>query len=236
LLLNLRFTGWHRYKATNTVSLVYQNGSLAAENLSGKRFEWLPTGRSLFRDKRVPRENLNGLVIGRTGVSAVLYTLTGIGGPWAQDPPYYATVERFETGPEMDVSTTVIETWHGWTHRRSIYFVPNGPILVLDEASGPSTSSAELVWHLPGGAHSSGQRIRLREGESPAEVVFLPNKGEVHFNLNETGMHVQVSGTGSLSLATVFLTNDWAGAEITATPNSITILGKRSVTIPLGER
>jgi hypothetical protein len=235
LLLNLRFTGWHRYKATNTVSLVYQNGSLAAENLSGKRFEWLPTGRSLFRDKRVPRENLNGLVIGRTGVSAVLYTLTGIGGPWAQDPPYYATVERFETSPEMDVSTTVIENWHGWTHRRSIYFVHDGPIIVLDEASGPSTSPAELVWHLPGGAQSSGQRIRLREGESPAEAVLLPNKGEIHYNSDEAGMHVLVSGTGSLSLTTVFLTNDWAGAEITATSNSLTILGKRSVTIPLGE-
>jgi hypothetical protein len=103
LLVNLRFTGWHRYKATGTVTLVYQGKALAADVLDGQPFSWLPVGRSLFRDKRVPRENLNGLVVAKTGMAAVLYTLTGAGGPWAQDPPYYAEVVAFETGEEMDL-------------------------------------------------------------------------------------------------------------------------------------
>jgi len=80
LLVNLRFTGWHRYKATGTVTLVYQGGTLSADVLDGKPFSWLPVGRSLFRDKRIPWENLNGLVMEKTGMAAVLYRLTGIGG------------------------------------------------------------------------------------------------------------------------------------------------------------
>jgi hypothetical protein len=102
LLVNLRFTGWHRYKATGTVTLVYRGEILAADVLDGRLFSWLPKGRSLFRDKRIPRENLNGLVVAKTGMAAVLHALAGIGGSWAQDPPYYAEVVAFETGEEMD--------------------------------------------------------------------------------------------------------------------------------------
>jgi len=35
LLLNLRFSGWHRYKATNTITLVHQDPPLVTELLSG---------------------------------------------------------------------------------------------------------------------------------------------------------------------------------------------------------
>ena len=210
LMLNLRFTSWHRYKATNAVTLVYQNEPLAAEKLSGEVFSWLPKGRSLFRDKRVPRENLNGLVVARTGLSAVLSTLTGIGGPWAQDPPYYASVENFATGPVMDTSTTAIEGWRGWTHRRTIYFYHDGPIVVVDDARGPDTSPAAVFWHIPEGAQIQGTRVLLRAGENPAEMVIVPLAGEIHANGNE----VQVQSSGRVSLVTVFLTGEWVGADV----------------------
>ena len=87
MLLNLRFSGWHRYKATNGVVLLYQDGPIVVEKSNGDSFSWLPTGRQLFRDKRVPRENLNGLLIPRTGWAQVVHRLTGIGSDWAQDPP-----------------------------------------------------------------------------------------------------------------------------------------------------
>ena len=83
LLLNLRFTGWHRYKASNTITLLYKDGVLASDQLTGERFGWLPEGRSLFRDKRIPRENLNGLLVEKVGLSRVLNELTGLGSPWA---------------------------------------------------------------------------------------------------------------------------------------------------------
>ena len=60
------------------------------EITSGENSNWLPTGKSLFCDKHIPRENLNGLQIAKTGLAAALYQLTGIGGSWAQDPPFYA--------------------------------------------------------------------------------------------------------------------------------------------------
>ncbi len=130
------------------MTLVYKNGVLSADVLDGKPFSWLPVGRSLFRDKRVPRENLNGLVVEKTGMAAVLYGLTGIGGPWAQDPPYYAEVVALETGPERDCAHIRLVGWRGWQHDRWIYFYHNsGPIIVVDQAQGPAGARAGLVWH-----------------------------------------------------------------------------------------
>ena len=39
LLFNLRFSGWHRYKATNTVTSMDQGGPLISEETTGKTFE-----------------------------------------------------------------------------------------------------------------------------------------------------------------------------------------------------
>ena len=54
LLLNLRFSGWHLYKASNTVTLLYQQGPVVMEDNFRRTSGWLPEGRSLFRDKRIP--------------------------------------------------------------------------------------------------------------------------------------------------------------------------------------
>ncbi len=108
-------------------------------------------------------------------MSAVLYHLTGIGGPWAQDPPYYAEVVAFETGEDLDWSHTRITNWRGWQHDRRIYFHHNGgPIVVVDEAKGPPGRRAAIVWHLIGDGVVEGNRIRLRGGEHPVEVQFIP--------------------------------------------------------------
>jgi hypothetical protein len=223
LLLNLRFTGWHRYKATNTLSLLYQDGSLAAEELGDKPFTWLPVGRSLFRDKRIPRENLNGLLVECTGMSAVLYEMAGIGSPWAQDPPYYAKVERFETGTQLDVSSTVLEGWRGWQHKRTVYFYHKGPIVVVDDAQGPIGPRAALIWHVDvaGDGQVQGQRIQLRGGKNPAEMLllpFLPGKVQVERRPGQgDSPNLQViysaPANGRLGVVTLFLTGEWVGAE-----------------------
>lgn len=237
LSLNLRFTGWHRYKASNTVMLVYQKGPLAAEDLNHGKFGWLPVGRSLFRDKRIPRENLNGLVIERSGLSAVLYALTGIGGPWAQDPPFYAQVERFETTAQADLSTTLIDGWRGWAQRRSVVFYHGGPIVILDDAQGPAGALGAFTWHLPGAAAPAGTRLTLRDGASPVEMVLVPVGEEVRFQADEAGQNVQVQGHGQIHLATVFLNGNWAGAEVTATQDGLKIIqGERTLTIPWSQK
>jgi hypothetical protein len=222
LLLNLRFTGWHRYKASNTITLVYQNGPLAADVLDGKPFTWLPVGRSVFRDKRVPRENLNGLLVERSGMSAVLYALTSVGGPWAQDPPHYAEVVAFETGDELDWSHTRLVDWRGWQHDRWVYFYHGGgPIIVVDGAEGPPGDQAALVWHLVGKGVVEDRRIRLRDGDDPVEIVLMPvgPDGRVEVAESEGGdsrlcIVYYALPDGRLRLVTLFLPGWWAGAEI----------------------
>ena len=43
------------YKATNAITLLYQGTPLVIGSMTGESFGWLPKGRSLFRDKRIPR-------------------------------------------------------------------------------------------------------------------------------------------------------------------------------------
>lgn len=211
LLVNLRFTGWHRYKATGTVTLVYRGGVLSADVLDGQPFSWLPVGRSLFRDKRIPRENLNGLVVEKTGMAAVLYGLTSFGSPWAQDPPYYAEVVAFETSSEKDWAHIRLVSWRGWQHNRWIYFYRNGgPVVVMDEVRGPAGAKAGVVWHLVGGEPSAAGRFRLRNNDILTEVLVLPldsnGKVEVWKHMDGAyGHDIVYYGASELRIATVFL-------------------------------
>lgn len=225
LLLNLRFTGWHRYKATNAVVLYYQGGALVAEDAQAPPAAWLPEGRSLFRDKRMPRENLNGLLIEHTGMRAVLHTLTGLGSPWAQNPPAYARVEHFETGPEMDRSTTVLDDWQGWQHRRSIFFYHQGPVVIVDEAAGPPAQAA-LRWHVAAAdaAEAANQRVLLRAAPHPVEMRLLPVGAAGHIEQERLDgaaasgrapalrITYHAAQAGRLHLVTLLLPGEWAGA------------------------
>jgi hypothetical protein len=220
LLLNLRFTGWHRYKATNTVTLLYQQGTLVSDDAGGAPSTWLPRGRSLFRDKRIPREDLNGILVQRSGFGAVVGSLTGMGGFWAQDPPHYATVEQFATGPAFDTSSTFIGDWHGWQQRRTVRFYHAGPIVVVDDAVGPADSQAALVWHVSGADPGREGRFIMRQGASPAEMVVLPRGGGQVMAQADPGASLQTvsfqpSEAGRLRAVTVFLRGDWVGAEAT---------------------
>ncbi|HKP51559.1 MAG TPA: hypothetical protein VJ183_02795 [Chloroflexia bacterium] len=236
LALNLRFTGWHRYKATNTISLIYIDGPLAVEQLDAPSSDWLPSGRSLFRDKRIPREKLNGLVIARTGIGADISILTGMGGEWAQDPPFYAHVEHFDTSAVVDVSTTTIVEWHGWQHRRTVALYHDGPIIVVDHAEGPKGVQAAILWHLASAGVSGmnrlaersgpsqereGERLTLRDRAHPAELLVLAPSPLEQLQLEVTPRGAEradlrissrAPASGQLDVLTIFLTDGWIGA------------------------
>ncbi len=225
LNLNLRFTGWHRYKATNSIISIYEEEPLIIERTDSAPTSWLPVGRSMFRDKRIPRENLNGLVISRQGLSRLIFWMTGFGNPWAQDPPYYAEVESFQTGAEMDSSVTRME-WNGWTQVRSIYFVHDGPTVVVDDVIGPKNQSGGVVWHgvLPEDwemEESSPVTNRFPLGRSGnAEMVVVPlAEGNISSSVDressQPGITVQfTSRTGTVKLVTLFLSESWQDATI----------------------
>ncbi len=246
LLHNLRFSGWHRYKATNDLILAYQAGPLVVEKLEGNSFWWLPEGRSHFRDKRVPRENLNGLVIRRSGLSQVLYTLAGIGGPWAQDPPYYARVNAFTTSPEIDHSRTTLENWRGWEHQRDIFFSQEGVVAIQDRARGPAGSAGAILWHLVSAGGLQSNRIRLRAGDNPAELLIIPAEG-VSIQAYSEGapdsapnlrLEAHASPEGEIELITLLLTGNWAGAQAQVIdrpggPTLQIVQGEKQLDIPL---
>jgi len=227
LLLNLRFTGWHRYKATNTITLLYKNGPRVVEKTSGQLFKWLPAGRSLFRDKRIPREYLNGLNIGRTGIGSVIFSLTGFGSQWAQDPPHFAEVSDFRAGESVDTSTSAIKNWHGWDHERRILFYHAGPIVVIDAAQGPYNRLANLRWHLTPSQQISPDRFRWRNGPQVMEAMFLPLENtqlvlDQASSFGQEGLNrveYRSSDGRSLRTATLFLPGKWAEARVELSPD-----------------
>jgi hypothetical protein len=219
LLLNLRFTGWHRYKASNTVTLIYQEEPVVTEQVRSSLLGWLPAGRQLLRDKRIPREHLNGLLIERDGMHRLMQDFTGLGSIWAQDPPQYAEVVAFETGEDYDMSHTRLSNWRGWQHDRHVYFFHNGgPIVVVDDASGPAKQAAALVWHLASEGQLEADRYRFSGKD--LEVMFasatggrlemIENKGQ---DAQPTVMYYPVE-KGKLILVTAYLFNEWIGASV----------------------
>jgi hypothetical protein len=240
LNLNLRFTGWHRYKATNSIISIYQEEPLVVERTDSPASTWLPIGRSVFRDKRIPRENLNGIVIQRQGVSNLVYWMTGFGSSWAQDPPFYAQVEKFQPGADMDVSVTRLD-WNGWTQVRSIYFVHEGPTVVIDKAYGPKSQVAGITWHavIPT-IDTPLKNDTLQLGSSGKVTMRLVplSSGDITFRTTDSEgqpkMDVLVQSKGRLDLATVFLDGKWQNQEIRRDGDALIIeLEGRVVKIPL---
>lgn len=237
LLLNLRFSGWHRYKATNSIALIYQGAPLIADPLDASRLSWLPEGRSALRDKRLPREQLSGLLVERTGLSAALAGLLSLGGPWAQDPPFYARVERFSTATDRDTSVTLIEGWRGWDQRRTIVLQHGGPLVIIDRASGPPDRQAALAWNLPAAGQLVGQRIALGANAELAMVPLEPGtlRSEPQA-AGSTGTRLLFlpGARGQLALASVILPGAWVGAALRVEGEALRITtGEREILISL---
>jgi hypothetical protein len=90
----------------------------------------------------------------------------------------------------------------------------------MDEAVGPSIGQAALAWHLSGGERAGENRFKLRGGDDPVEVLFVPDSpgGRIHVEKGDRAdspidMRYQPKARGRLHIATVFLTDHWVGAE-----------------------
>ena len=225
-ITDLRFTGWHRYKATNTIPLIYSNGPIVSERESAEAFWWLPVGRSAFRDKRIPREYLNGLLLPKSGLPAVMWRLTGIGSKWAQNPPAYAEVNTFFTGDSVDIAQTTLPDWNGWQHTRTTYLIHSGVTVVVDTATNDNaTNPASVVWHLNGSGERKSNGLNLADGHHSAKMMWLT---EETGTIKQTAIPTTTSylrspnwewlytspTTKNLNLATAFVANDIAPSDL----------------------
>jgi len=211
--LNLRFTGWHRYKASNSISLIYAGSPLVEEQHTQESISWLPIGRALVRDKRIPIEQLNTLLIPRTGLDAVLNSLVSLFGPYAQDPPFYAKVQKFETSESYDYSLTQIEDWNGWTFDRSIHFFKDGPVFIIDNATSKKSQSAKINWHFTPDYQLNQNKLEMPGGNVTFLLVGQEEGSITHVRKeNELLVEYESPQNGDLNLLTIILPGSFKNA------------------------
>lgn len=177
LLLNLRYTGWYGYKATNAVINVICGEPFVGEDYILQGNKLLSLGRKADRDGRIDRTRLNGLQIARPSFVRSAGELLKIWSPWEQDLPKYALVEYLKEQDRMDVSKSLITDWHGWQHTRLCALIKNRFIAVIDNASGSRSKDAAITWHLKGNAIKAGHDIFLSQNGYRMQVS-LPHHTE----------------------------------------------------------
>ena len=173
-LLNLRFSGWHSYKATNSFVTITYGQPFVVEKLELKQHPWLPKGKADHRDKKIDRTNLNGFQLEKTGLERIVYEITGFGSPWAQDPPRFAEVIVFNSTPIADYAITKISDWHGWKHERASVLVKGEDsfLVLFDYAKGDAPRKVGITWHLKGESEIENQSIKLSQRNYPLAVYY----------------------------------------------------------------
>ncbi len=187
-LLNLRFSGWHSYKATNSFISVMYGEPFVVEKLEVKNHSWIPKGKADQRDKKIDRNELNGFQIEKTGLQKVIYQITGLGNDWAQDPPRFAEVLAFNSTPLADYSITRISNWHGWVNTRTSVLVKgkDSYIVVFDQNKGESPGKVAVNWHLKGDAEINDQSIRLSNKNYSMNVHFPHFENDYRVEIHPT--------------------------------------------------
>lgn len=176
-LLNLRFSGWHSYKATNSIISLMYGEPFIVEELPSKSYKWLPKGKAEYRDKKIDRLELNTFQLESSGLEKIVYKLTGFGSPWSQDPPKFAQVILFNSTPFFDVSKTRISDWHGWMHDRAVVLIKGEYIIVFDYARGDKAKKTALTWHLTGNTTFADQYLKLSQNNYSL-LVYYPTLSE----------------------------------------------------------
>jgi hypothetical protein len=115
---------------------------------SAQQWAILPAGRSLVRDKRIPREAVNGLTISDRGMTRLVKAFTGLGSLWSQDPPQYAEVYHLDFGTERD-SVKLRMPWDGTIWDREISLDHRRrELTVIDRVDSPWKRPFLLNWHI----------------------------------------------------------------------------------------
>ncbi|MBU4174941.1 MAG: heparinase II/III-family protein [Actinobacteria bacterium] len=186
-LLNLRFSGWHSYKATNSIISIMSGEPFVVEKLEERIHSWLPTANASTRDRKIYREWLNCFQIELSGYEKLVRYLTGFGSEWSQDPPRFAEIVYFDKDDSlsMDISITRINKWHGWNHTRTMVLVRDKYLAVLDQADGNDKRRSALAWHLHGDITEDDSSFLLDQGADKLNFFLPRNTGWYQVDSNK---------------------------------------------------
>jgi hypothetical protein len=215
-LLNLRFAGWHGYKATNTVVTLMAGAPFVVSPMDRETKGWLPKAGAQQRDRRIDRTRLNGLQIRATGLDRAVFDLTRFGSSWRQDVPRFADVVTFATSNDTDIARTTIHDWGGVNHERAIVLTRESYVAVLDHVHG-RRGEATINWFLKGTAQTAEGRLDLRQ-ESERLSVYYTSDADRDVRINDLSssrnwldiheadleLRLDVSGSGGSHWITVF--------------------------------
>lgn len=185
-LLNLRYSGWHKYKATNCFVNVVYGKPFVVEDHIAKKHAWLPAGRSYYRDKKIDRVRLNGLQVGLEGYELLIHELIGMGSPWAQDPPPYARLAYFDDDDIATISKTSVDNWRGWQTERISILIKGKFLAICDRAMRSKVGNVSLIWHLKGKIKKRSNSFRLHQDGYCMDVYFPYGTDSYDFEIKDS--------------------------------------------------
>jgi len=173
-LLNLRFSGWHSYPASNALTTIIYKEPFVVDNLMQEyKFSLLHPTR-FYNDRKIDRINLNTFQLRSSGLQLMLHQLMGMPSIWRQDPPKFSSVDYFNSTKRVQYSRTSIENWYNWSHSRAIALKNDGFFVVLDHAIGERENDTVVSWHLRGDNQISDMSIISKQKDTTM-LIFFPH-------------------------------------------------------------
>jgi hypothetical protein len=170
-LLNLRYDGFHGYKATNAIVSLYYGVPFIVEDFVKVSRKWLPKGRARERDDNIDRHRLNGFYIEEPLLNRVFNKIDVLRTRWFQTLPRYTKTNQFYNSDIFDYSRTDIVDWLGWSNYRTCLLVGDAYFAVFDFNKGNSEKRHSIIWHLRGRYNS--ERNILTQNNYKLQTSFL---------------------------------------------------------------
>jgi hypothetical protein len=170
-LLNLRYDGFHGYKATNSIVSLYYGVPFIVEDLVKISRKWVPKGRARVRDDNIDRHRLNGFHIEEPLLNRFLNKVDVLRTRWFQTLPRYTQTNKFYNYTIFDYSMTDIIDWLGWNNRRICLLVGDAYFVVFDFNKGDSAKQHSIIWHVRG--HYNSENNILTQNNYKLQTVFL---------------------------------------------------------------
>lgn len=170
-LLNLRYDGFHGYKATNSIVTFHYGVPFIVEDLVKIRRKWLPAGRAQVRDDNIERYRLNGFYIEEPLFNRLFNKVDVFRTRWLQTLPRHTKRNQFYSSKIFDYSRTDIVDWLGWNNQRICLLVGDAYFAVFDFNKGHSRKQHSIIWHIRGEYNDA--MTTLEQDNYKLQTVFL---------------------------------------------------------------